>query len=156
MNMDYEVISLEEKTVVGFLVKTTNENNKAMMDIGRLWGEFLKEGTYDAVSSKVNAKSIGLYTDYEGDFTKPYNFLACCEVSNPNSIPANMVTKKIPEGKYARFIIRGHVQQAVGEFWSRLWELPLDRKYSADFEEYQNNSGDMENQEIHIYIALNS
>jgi predicted DNA-binding transcriptional regulator YafY len=24
-----------------------------------------------------------------------------------------------------------------------------------DFEEYQNNSADMENQEIHIYIALN-
>jgi len=155
MNMDYEVVSLEEKTVVGFMVKTTNENNKAMMDIGILWGEFLKKSSCDAIPCKVNAKTIGLYTDYEGDFTKPYNFLACCEVSNTNSIPANMVVKKILEGKYASFIINGHVQRAVGEFWSRLWELPLDRKYSADFEEYQNNSDDMENQEIHIYIALN-
>jgi predicted transcriptional regulator YdeE len=155
MNMDYEIVALEEKKVVGFIVKTTNENNKAMMDIGSLWGEFLKKGTCDSISNKVNAKSIGLYTDYEGDFTKPYNFLAGCEVSDSNNIPFNMVVKKIPVGKYARFIINGHVQQAVGEFWSRLWELPLNRKYSADFEEYQNNSGDMENQEIHIYIALN-
>jgi len=156
MNMNYEVVSLEEKIVMGFMVKTTNVNSKAMMDIGSLWGEFLKKGVYDAIPSKVNVKSIGLYTDYEGDFTKPYNFLACCEVSNSDSVPANMVVKKIPEGKYARFIINGHVQLAVGEFWSRLWELPLDRKYSADFEEYQNNSEDLENQEIHIYIALNS
>lgn len=155
MNMDYEIISLEEKTVVGFLIKTTNENNKAMMDIGMLWGEFLKKGAFDAIPSKVNTKAIGLYTDYEGDFTKPYNFLACCEVSNTNRILTNMVVKKIQKGKYARFIVNGHMQRAVGEFWSRLWELPLDRKYSVDFEEYQNNSDDMENQEIHIYIALN-
>ena len=47
------------------------------------------------------------------------------------------------------------MQRAVGEFWSKLWELSLDRKYSSDFEEYQNNSADMGNQEIHIYIALN-
>ncbi|MHB8065052.1 MAG: GyrI-like domain-containing protein [Ruminiclostridium sp.] len=154
MNMDYEVVLLEEKTVVGFLVKTTNENNKAMMDIGSLWGEFLKKGSCATISGKVNEKTIGLYTDYEGDFTKPYNFLACCEVNNSDSIPADMVVKKIAEGKYARFIINGHVQRVVGEFWSRLWELPLDRKYSSDFEEYQNNSYDMENQEIHIYIAL--
>ena len=153
--MDYEVVLLEEKTVVGLMVTTTNEENKAMMDIGMLWGEFLQAGVYDAISNKVNAKAIGLYTDYEGDFTKPYKFLACCEVSEANSIVTKMVIKKIPHGNYAKFIIRGHMQRAVGEFWSNLWRLPLDRKYSSDFEEYQNNSDDMENQEIHIYIALN-
>ncbi len=152
--MNYEVITLEEKTVIGPVVRTTNENNKAMTDIGKLWGEFLGKGAYDTISARVNAKTIGLYTDYEGDFTKPYSFLACCEVSNANSVPANMVAKKIPGGKYARFIINGDVQQAVGEFWSRLWELPLDRKYGADFEEYQNNSDNLQIQEIHIYIAL--
>lgn len=152
--MDYEVVFLEEKTVVGLMVTTTNENNKAMMDIGILWGEFLQKGVYDSISNKINAKGIGLYTDYEGDFTKPYNFLACCEVSEANSITAKMVVKKIPHGNYAKFIIKGHMQRAVGEFWSNLWGLSLDRKYSSDFEEYQNNSNDMENQEIHIYIAL--
>lgn len=153
--MDYEVVFLEEKTVVGLMVTTTNEDNKAMMDIGMLWGEFLQEGVYDAISNKINAKGIGLYTDYEGDFTKPYKFLACCEVSEANSIAAKMVVKKIPHGNYAKFIVKGHMQRAVGEFWSNLWGLSLDRKYSSDFEEYQNNSDDMENQEIHIFIAVN-
>lgn len=154
--MNYDVIFLEEKTVTGYMVNTTNENNKAMTDIGVLWGKFLQNGAYNLISNRINEKSIGLYTDYEGDYTKPYNFLAGCEVLNSDNIPAGMAAKKIPGGRYARFSIKGDVQKAVGEFWTKLWELPLDRKYSADFEEYQNDSEDMTNQEIHIYIALNN
>ena len=32
--------------------------------------------------------------------------------------------------------------------------MDLKRKYTCDFEEYQNNSEDMQKQEIHIYIAI--
>lgn len=154
--MNYDIILLEEKIVAGYLVKTTNENNKAMIDIGDTWSRFIQNGAYNFIPERINDKCIGLYTDYEGDFTKPYNFLAGCEVLNSKDIPAGTGVKKIPGGSYARFIIKGDVRNAVGEFWSKLWEMPLDRKYSADFEEYQNDSEDMNNQEIHIYIALNS
>jgi predicted transcriptional regulator YdeE len=154
--MNYDIILLEEKIVAGYMVKTTNENNKAMTDIGETWGRFIQNEAYNSITDRINEKCIGLYTDYEGDFTKPYNFVAGCEVLHSKAIPAGMVVKKIPGGSYARFIIKGDVRNAVGEFWSKLWEMPLDRKYSADFEEYQNDSQDMNNQEIHIYIALNS
>jgi hypothetical protein len=33
-------------------------------------------------------------------------------------------------------MIHGHPQQAVGEFWMKLWSMNLDRKYSCDLEEY--------------------
>lgn len=36
----------------------------------------------------------------------------------------------------------------------QVWNMDLKRKYTCDFEEYQNNSEDMLKQEIHIYIAL--
>ena len=55
--------------------------------------------------------------------------------------------------KYAKFIVRGHVQKAVGEFWTKLWAMDLDRKYCCDFEEYQGGE-DMEDAEIHIYISI--
>jgi predicted transcriptional regulator YdeE len=32
--------------------------------------------------------------------------------------------------------------------------MNLKRRYTCDFEEYQNNQEDMQNQEIHIYIAI--
>lgn len=55
--------------------------------------------------------------------------------------------------KYAKFIVRGYVQKAVEEFWTKLWAMDLDRKYCCDFEEYQGGE-DMEDAEIHIYISI--
>lgn len=155
MDMNYEIVELSEKTVAGLAVNTSNLDNKAVTDIGSLWGKFFTGGYPERIPHRSNNKTIGLYTDYEGDFTKPYNFLACCPVDNGENVPDGLTVKTIPGGKYAKFIINGHVQKVVGEFWARLWNLELDRKYSSDFEEYQNNSGDPENQEIHVYIALN-
>lgn len=153
--MNYEIVNLEEKKVIGMMVNTTNANGKAMSDIGELWGRFLGTSALKDIKNLVNNKSIGLYTDYECDFTKPYNFLACCEVAEIDEVPEDMVGKKIEAGKYAKFIIKGDVQFAVGQFWSELWNMNLDRRYESDFEEYQNDSDDMKNTEIHIYIGLN-
>lgn len=60
----------------------------------------------------------------------------------------------IQKGKYAKFVITGDVQNSVGQAWQEIWNMELKRKYTYDFEEYQNNSKDMQKQEIHIYIAL--
>jgi len=46
------------------------------------------------------------------------------------------------------------VQNSVGQAWQEIWNMDLKREYTCDFEEYQNNSEDMQKQEIHIYIAL--
>ena len=113
------------------------------------------KGHYQNIENRKNNKAIGLYTDYQGDFSKPYNFICCCEVNKNDSIKEPLVSKTIPSGKYAKFIINGDVKNSVGKFWMKLWQMDLDRKYSCDFEEYQNNTQDMQNQEIHIYIAVN-
>lgn len=149
--MEFEIVELQEKMVEGIGIRTTNENGKSMQDIGLLWQKFFAEGEYDEISHKINQKTIGLYTDYEGDYTKPYYFMVGCEVKKKSQ---SGVTKIIPKGKYAKFVIRGDVQKSVGEAWSKIWQMDLKRKYGCDFEEYQNNSEDIQNQEIHIYIGL--
>lgn len=153
--MNYEIVNLKEKQVVGLVKETTNNSNKSVGDIKRLWEEFFIKGHYENIKNRKDNKSIGLYTDYQGDFTKPYNFFCCCEVNKTDSIENPLVNKTIPRGKYAKFIINGDVQNSVGKFWMELWQKNLDRKYSCDFEEYQNNTEDMQNQEIHIYISIN-
>ncbi len=152
--MKYEIVELEEKIVEGIEVKTTNENGKSIQDIANMWQTFFMKGIYDNIENKVNVKTIGLYTDYEKDYTKPYNFVVCTEVSENSKNVGNRVVKVIPKGKYAKFVIHGDVQNAVGQAWQEIWKMDLNRKYTCDFEEYQNNSNDMQNQEIHIYIAI--
>lgn len=152
--MKYEIVELEQKIVEGIEVKTTNEDGKSMQDIANMWQTFFTQGIYDKIENKVNGKTIGLYTDYEKDYTKPYNFVVCTEVSEKSKDMENRVVKVIPKGKYAKFVIHGDVQNAVGQAWQEIWNMNLNRKYTCDFEEYQNNSEDMQNQEIHIYIGI--
>jgi len=45
------------------------------------------------------------------------------------------------------------VQRAVGEFFREDWKRPLDRAYTADFEEYWPEA-EGEEQEIHVFLAL--
>ena len=152
--MKYEIVELEEKMIQGMKTKTTNQDGKAMQDIAKVWKKLFTNGIYEEILNKVNMKTIGLYTDYEGDYTKPYVFMAGAEVSKVEKTKEGIESVIIPKGKYAKFVLTGDVQNAVGQAWQEIWKMDLKRKYTCDFEEYQNNSEDMQKQEIHIYIAL--
>ncbi len=152
--MKYEIVELEEKIVCGIKIKTTNQSGKAIQDIGATWQKLFTNGIYEDIANKLNKKTIGLYTEYEGDYTKPYIFMAGAEVSKKEETNREIEIKVIPKGKYAKFVITGDVQNSVGQAWQEIWSMNLKRKYICDFEEYQNNSTDMQKQEIHIYIGL--
>ena len=148
--MNYEIVNLKEKIVAGVSTRTSNMDKDMSIKIGGLWEKFYGDGVYFSIENKINDKAIGLYTNYEGDFMNTYDVIVCAEVYKENPSLDNRI---IPEGKYAKFIVRGHMQKAVSEFWSKLLQMDLPRSYIADFEEYQ-PGGTMENAEIHIYISL--
>ena len=152
--MKYEIVELKEKIIEGIRIKTTNQNGKSIEDIGLTWQKLFTQGIYENIQNKANNKTIGLYTQYEGDYTKPYTFIAGAEVSKEVENNEQIVSTIIPKGKYAKFVIIGDVQNSVGQAWQEIWNMELKRKYTCDFEEYQNNSQDMQKQEIHIYIAI--
>ncbi len=152
--MKYEIVELDEKVVEGIRIKTTNQEGKSVQDIGMTWQKLFEDGVYNRIQNKVNNKTIGLYTEYEGDYTKPYIFIAGAEVSKEEKDNEELANKFIPKGKYAKFVIIGDVKKSVGQAWQEIWNMNLNRKYTCDFEEYQNNSEDMQKQEIHIYIAI--
>lgn len=149
--MNYEVVELKEKTVVGVMAKTNNFAPDMGQVIGGLWQKFY-EGIYTEIANKSNEKALGIYTDYEGDEKADYHVIVAYEVEKVENLPKETVKKVIPAGKYAKFIVRGHMQKAVAEFWEKLWQMNLPRTFTCDFEEYQN--GNMEDAEIHIYISI--
>ena len=149
--MKYQIVELEEKIVVG--LKTTNQEGKSMKDIGMTWQKLFTDGIYEKIPSKVNHKTIGLYTNYEGDYTKPYSFIVGAEVSQKLEME-EVESVVIPKGKYAKFVIIGDVQNSVGQAWQEIWRMDLKRTYTCDFEEYQNNASHKEKQEIHIYLGI--
>lgn len=149
--MKYEVVELKEKTVVGVMAGTNNYAPDMGQVIGGLWQQFYG-GIHGKISHKTNGKALGIYTDYEGDEKADYHVIVAYEVDMADEIPEGTVKRVLPAGKYAKFIVRGHMQKAVAEFWEKLWQMDLSRTFTCDFEEYQN--GNMEDGEIHIYISI--
>lgn len=149
--MQYEIVTLPEKTVVGIAARTSNTDPNCGAIIGGLWSRFYGEGIYAALPGKVTGKALGLYTDYDGAAWADYTAMVACEVSTvPDTMDYAVTT--IPAGRYARFIVRGHVQQAVAAAWHEIWQMDLPRAFQCDFEEYQD--GALEQAEIHIYVGL--
>lgn len=145
--MEYEIVRLEEKRVVGFCARTGSDKEDISNVIGGLWK---KLGKITAVQGRKKETSIGLYTDYVG---MEYNTMVGYEVEKDAVIPKDMTEKIIPAGKYAKFVLHGNVVKTVQKAWQEIWEMNLERTFIADFEEYQQGN-DMDNMEIHIYVAI--
>lgn len=147
--MNYEVVNLEKKAIVGLSLITGNEDPEMNQKIGGLWKDFYEKGIHTSVKNRVNDHAIGLYSDYTPG---GYTVTVGAEVSsNENS---ELAIKEIPSGKYAKFKVKGNMVTAVQKSWEEIWNTPLDRSYAGDFEEYLNS--DFDNAEIDIYIALKS
>ena len=106
------------------------------------------------MTDRVNNKCIGLYCDYQqnGDYT----VLAGCEIEKSaagKNQSTETIVKIIPKGRYAKFVVKGDVQKAVAESWGAIWNTPLERTFTGDFEEYQEDC-DGKSGTIFIYIAI--
>ncbi len=145
--MNYEIVNLEPKIVVGVSAITSNTDPKMGEVIGGLWEKLYQGGVNGAIKNKRNEYAIGLYSDYSND---QYCVTAGNEVLKPEN--DELTVKRIPAGKYAKFSVHGHMQKVVAQAWEEIWKMDLDRSFTGDFEEYLNS--DWENSDIDIYIAL--
>ena len=156
--MKYEIVEIKEKTLVGF--KTRVKDDETMSEkISNLWKKLYSEKGAKNIENSINDNAIGVYYNYGNENGFEYDCLTGCEVKDTvEKIPENMIKIQIPEGKYAKFIVIGNPEKAVGEFWYKfLEEFGKEqsdiRNYTYDFEEYIAGN-DYENTEIHIYISI--
>jgi len=145
--MNYEIVTLKSKTVVGVSAITGSADPEMGEVISGLWKKLYHDGVHAAIKNKSNEYAIGLYSDYTDD-------KYCATAGNEVTAPENdeLAVKMIPAGKYAKFSVHGHMEKAVAEAWGEIWKIDLDRSFTGDFEEYLNS--DWENADIDIYIAL--
>ena len=142
--MNYEIVELKEKTIVGFAARTGNEDPQMGAIIGDLWKQLYTPENTEKIQNRVNAYAIGLYSDYDKE---GYQVTVGFEVSDAES-RNGFAIKTIPAGRYAKFSVHGDMIEAVANSWKEIWETPLDRTFTGDFEEY------LSQEDIEIYIAI--
>ena len=142
--MNYEIVELKEKTIVGFAARTSNEDPQMGAIIGDLWKQLYTPENTEKIQNRVNSYAIGLYSNYDKE---GYQVTAGFEVSDAEN-GNGFAVKTIPAGRYAKFSVHGDMIEAVTNSWKEIWETPLDRTFTGDFEEY------LSPEDIDIYIAI--
>ena len=146
---------IEQFSVIGISVRTTNESGQSAKDIPALWNKFITEGIAEQIPNKMDQAIYCIYTDYEKDHTRPYTTILGCRVENLDVIPAGMTGKNIDENSYVKFIAKGNLAEGiVFNEWTKIWNSDLNRTFTADFEVYGERAQNPENAEVDIFIGI--
>lgn len=148
-------VKIEPFKVIGIAIRTTNENNQAAQDIPVLWEKLMKENIVENIPNKIDNAIYSIYTDYEKDHTKPYTTLLGCKVENLDIIPEGMIGKSFEGGNYVKFTPKGNLaEDLVINEWIKIWNMDLERIFTADFEVYGEKAQNPSDAEVDILIAV--
>lgn len=151
--MNYSEATLSEQKIIGISIRTDNsEAGKAKIKM--LWQKFYQEKILEKIPDKVSDEIFAIYTNYEKDETKAYNFIIGAKVFDNSKAPIGMVSHTIPEQKYAIFDAFGTMPQALIKSWQEIWKAKIERKFSSDFEIHNEYSNQGDESEIEIYISV--
>ncbi len=148
-----ENASLEKIRLIG--IKTTADNSQNFVNISRLWEEFFRNDIMGKIPDKRDNMIYAVYTDYESNEKGKYSFMIGCETGDDSPVPEGMFCKIIEKANYCVFREKGNIAAKIPEMWNRIWNMDLNRKFSADFEIYNAENMMGENADIEIYIGVN-
>ena len=142
--------------IIGISVETTNQNGKAIEDLGKLWGRFYAENVIEKIPNKINEEVYAVYTDYENDYRGKYTTIIGMAVSSLDKIPDGLVGRAFEAQNFKKFIAKGDMPNAVGKTWKEIWDkdAELNRSYIYDYEVYGSKSQNGANAEVDIYIGI--
>ena len=148
-------VKIEPFNLVGLAIRTTNENGQAAQEIADLWGRFMGENILEKIPNKVDNTIYSLYTEYDSDHTKPYTTILGCKVENLDNVPEGMKGKSFTGGDYIKMTAKGDLMQGlVANQWYKIWEMDIDRAYSADFEVFGEKAQNPSDAEVDFLIAV--
>ncbi|MEF9479077.1 GyrI-like domain-containing protein [Chryseobacterium sp. 1B4] len=141
--------------VIGISVRTTNENGQAGKDIPLLWEKMIREDILNSIPNRVDNTIYSIYTDYEKDHTRPYTTVLGCKVGSLENIPEGMAGYSFDGGDYIKFTTKGDLSKdLVINEWTKIWEMDLERLFTADFEAYGKKAQNPSDAEVDIFIAV--
>ena len=160
-SMNPKVVEEAGFNVIGIAERTTNAKEMSGEGvIGKQWGRFFQDNLLAQIPNKADTSIIAVITDYATDKDGEYTHLIGARVTSTADMPAGMVVKKVPAGKYAIFTSeKGPVAQVVVGTWKRIWMQPKtapggDRAYKADYEVYDERARDPENTQMDVHVGL--
>ena len=133
--------------VMGIAARVSNEEaNK----IGDLWQRWHALGDRKIVEARLDETIYSVYCEYEGDASRPYTVVIGCAVPADAVVPEGLKKIEVEAGEFAVFPVTGPLPMGVVATWSEVWTTPLDRRYKADFDRYEQDG----TVSVHVGVPL--
>lgn len=146
--------------VIGISARTSNAKEMTADGmIGKQWTRLMQEGLLAKIPNRADHTIVAVYTDYANDHSGEYTYILGAKVTSAKDVPAGMVAKKVPAGKYVVFTSeKGPAPKVVPETWMKINSLPKDitggdRVYGADFEVYDERAMDPQALVVDVYVG---
>lgn len=148
--LEPKIVHKDELKVVGMPYYGNNSKG----EISQIWGVFCKR--MNEIKNKTNFEVSYGVCDPEVSEDGKFHYTACVEVSSFEDIPEGMVTKVVPEGRYAVFTYNGPIEK-IGEFYKKIYKdwLPnseYEVEIRPDFEYYDKRF--CQKGELDIYVPI--
>jgi predicted transcriptional regulator YdeE len=136
---DINVQMLETKMrvgfeVVGLSVMLDNADGRAVLSINKLWQRFYNESVVDEITDKLGNEVYAVYSEYQGDHTKPYRLTIGCRVTGALPVPKGLHSVRVSAGPYQHVQATGAQPEALIQAWQSVWTSDLPRRFDTDYE----------------------
>lgn len=150
--MSYNIVTSSAMKIIGMANKTTNDNQQSSRDLPQFWNSYFAKNIEDTIPHKKEPlQRICMYTDYN---PKGYTVIIGACVKTLDDVPASLVSREIPAGKYAVFTVNGPVETSVLKTWQHIWSIAdLPRAYTNDFELYDYDGDNLRSVKIYVSIV---
>lgn len=140
--------------VVGVTARVT-DRDAASEQINALWEQFFKESIGQKVDNKVDDIIYAVYSDYEGDHTKPYRITIGYKIKGAADLKDGLHKVRVKTADYAMMGAAGEQPKALIETWTAVWQSDLDRRFETDFEVYGQRFFEAGVHEVLVCVGVN-
>ncbi len=147
----YTLIKEKPKFVIGKKIRTSGATHA--QDVKALWKSVQEESLLEEIPHRMNEFPLAVYSNYEGNGAKSYDYLIGYEVSSLDQIPSGMSGVKIPKGSYGLFKTKGAFPRSLTDCWKDISISSLKRSYHVDYEIYPENFPFTEDTKVEVHIS---
>lgn len=153
-------VSMESFRLIGIKTRTTNAAEMSGEGrIASLWNRFFSEGILAQIPGKMDQAVLAVYHHYESDAAGAYDLMIGAKVAPGALAHPGMDVIDVPAQKYFQVTTgKGEMPGVVVEAWQLIWGLAekseLSRRYTFDFEIYDERAGDPRDCQVDVCIAV--
>jgi AraC family transcriptional regulator len=103
--MEYRIKNKPVFKLIGYELKTSNEDGQNNKEIPAFWAHYLEQKKYERIPNAVHRDSpveLGVCLDFDPD-ARTFSYIIGMEAEHFDNVPEDLVCREIPQASYAVF-----------------------------------------------------